>query len=80
MRNDLSMNQSRPTQPRAFRPAQLAALSVHGQARNAREPQKAYEHYLVLAEAKALAGDRIEAENYYQHAEHYLRLMAENRL
>jgi hypothetical protein len=30
----------------------------------------------VLAEAAALAGDSIGAENYYQHAEHYFRVMS----
>ncbi len=35
-----------------------------------------YEHYLALALEKASAGDRIEAENYYQHAEHYFRSAA----
>lgn len=38
-------------------------------------PQAAYERYLALARAKALAGDRIEAERYYQYAEHYHRLI-----
>jgi len=38
-------------------------------------PQANYERYLALARAKALAGDRIEAERYYQYAEHYLRLI-----
>jgi hypothetical protein len=35
--------------------------------------KRRYEHYLALAQEKAAAGDRIEAENYYQHAEHYFR-------
>lgn len=34
-----------------------------------------YERYMMLAEAQQRAGDRIEAENYYQHAEHYFRMM-----
>lgn len=38
-------------------------------------PQASYERYLALARAKALAGDRIEAERCYQFAEHYLRLI-----
>ena len=38
-------------------------------------PQASYERYLALAKAKALAGDRIEAERYHQYAEHYLRLI-----
>ncbi len=44
-------------------------------ARRASSAQANYERYLALAKAKALAGDRIEAERYYQYAEHYLRLI-----
>jgi hypothetical protein len=32
---------------------------------------------MQLANAAALTGDRIEVENYYQHAEHYLRQINE---
>jgi hypothetical protein len=32
---------------------------------------------MALARAATLAGDRIEAENCHQHAEHYFRLMRE---
>ncbi len=35
-----------------------------------------YERYLALAQAQILAGDKVEAENYFQHAEHYLRSMS----
>jgi len=41
--------------------------------------QRNYERYLALAQAEALSGDRIAAENYLQHAEHYLRSMREDR-
>jgi hypothetical protein len=41
--------------------------------------QRNYERYLALARAEALSGDRIAAENYFQHAEHYLRLMHKDR-
>lgn len=44
-------------------------------ARRSATPQANYERYLAMAKAKALAGDRIEAERYYQHAEHYHRLI-----
>lgn len=33
------------------------------------------DRYLALAQAAASAGDAVQAENYYQHAEHYFRLM-----
>jgi hypothetical protein len=48
------------------------------QARNAQNAQRNYERYLALARAEALTGDRIVAENYLQHAEHYFRSMGEN--
>ena len=38
-----------------------------------------YEKYVALARAAALTGDAIETENYYQHAEHYFRLMKDER-
>ena len=41
--------------------------------------QRSYERYLTLAQAQARSGDRIGAENYYQHAEHYLRSMYPDR-
>jgi hypothetical protein len=35
-----------------------------------------YEKYLQLARDANSAGDRVAAENYLQHAEHYWRIMA----
>ena len=49
------------------------------QARPVLNAQQNYERYLALARAQAMAGDHIAAENYFQHAEHYLRLMRETR-
>lgn len=37
--------------------------------------QRNYERYLELARTEAQRGDAIAAENYLQHAEHYLRSM-----
>ena len=36
-----------------------------------------YERYLALAREATLNGDIIEAENCYQHAEHYFRVIRE---
>lgn len=36
-----------------------------------------YAKYVELARASALTGDAVETENYYQHAEHYFRVMRE---
>ncbi len=38
-------------------------------------PRERFEHYMALARAAATAGDAVDSENNYQHAEHYLRLM-----
>src|SRR6185437_110180 len=34
-----------------------------------------FERYIALASEAGSAGDRIAAENFYQHAEHYFRIM-----
>lgn len=41
--------------------------------------QRSYERYLALAQAQAQAGDIVGAENYFQYAEHYFRLMSASR-
>jgi hypothetical protein len=38
--------------------------------------QRNYERYLALARAEAQAGNAVGAENYYQYAEHYYRLIS----
>jgi len=40
-------------------------------------PKQRYERYVALAQNAALNGDQVAKENYYQHAEHYLRQMRE---
>jgi hypothetical protein len=42
--------------------------------------QRSYERYLTLAQEEARSGNVVGAENYYQHAEHYFRLMSANRV
>ncbi len=36
-----------------------------------------HERYITLARTAASTVDAVEIENFYQHAEHYLRLMRE---
>jgi Domain of unknown function (DUF4167) len=49
------------------------------------EPKKSqnartnYERYLALARAETQIGNTVGAENYYQHAEHYLRSLSSDR-
>ena len=66
-------------------PKQAGSFAAHSKRRKLRagrpEPtgapnaQRNYERYLALARAEALAGNTVEAENYYQYAEHYYRSM-----
>jgi len=67
--------------PRRSQPVQRNEPSgiPHSQERNVQNAQRNYERFLALARAEALTGDRIVAEGYFQHAEHYFRSMGENR-
>ena len=40
-------------------------------------PQQIIEKYMTLFRDSQLSGDRIAAENFQQHAEHYIRLLSE---
>lgn len=40
--------------------------------------QQVVEKYLALARDATSAGDRVAAESYFQHAEHYYRIMTAN--
>jgi uncharacterized protein DUF4167 len=41
--------------------------------------QRSYERYLALAQEETRSGNVVAAENYFQHAEHYFRVMSSNR-
>jgi hypothetical protein len=69
----LDMTTTRQTRPFDHRSASRNGAAP---AKRAVTAQAHYERYLALAKAKALAGDRIEAERFYQHAEHYHRLIS----
>ena len=38
-------------------------------------PHQIFERYIALAREASTSGDRVTAENLYQHAEHYFRIM-----
>jgi len=73
----MTMNQraifATPSRPQGARSTSIPKRSGAARRESARTN---YEQYLALARAEAQIGHRIEAENYYQHAEHYLRSMA----
>lgn len=45
---------------------------------NSANDKNSYERYLMLARNAAQSGDDIRSENFYQHAEHFLRQMRES--
>ena len=63
--------------PRANRRGSGAAQRRPAKSANAKA---SYEKYVMLARAAARSGDAVETENYYQHAEHYFRLMKDERI
>lgn len=69
------MTTSQP-KPAANRASLSGGRSTPRAAKPGAGAQASYERYLAMAKAKALAGDRIEAERYYQYAEHYHRLIS----
>jgi hypothetical protein len=65
----------RASRPFSYRPQR--PISGSSQANKLGDAKRSYERYVALARAAAASGDLIEAENLYQHAEHYFRLMRE---
>ena len=71
-----SMNSERDKSNRRGRQkTRLNADIGHNRRQGSGDWKQRRDRYLALAQAAASAGDAVEAENYYQHAEHYLRLM-----
>ena len=73
MKGTRNRNQGPPRRPPGSRQNVPARQRENGSGNAARN----YERYLALAREANLIGDIIEAENCYQHAEHYFRLMRE---
>jgi hypothetical protein len=67
-------NDSRTLSSRSSR---STSSSVRRRLDRAASPNAQYARYIELARAAALTGDAVETENYYQHAEHYYRMMRE---
>ena len=66
---------SRPSPPNQRKNPRPDGSRRHGQI--SANAEKSYHSYMALAREAASRGDTIAAENFYQHAEHFLRLMKE---
>jgi Domain of unknown function (DUF4167) len=75
----MSTRQSKPAGSFAARPKRWTPSAAHPQLNGSQSSQRSYERYLALAQEEARSGNVVAAENYYQHAEHYFRLMSSNR-
>lgn len=76
MRND-TRRSGRPPSPNRARNGSRPGQSRQSHSRNngdAGNAKRNYERYVALARSAALNGDTVEAENFYQHAEHYFRI------
>lgn len=76
-KTNMKPHQRRPAASFAGRSQRWASSTPRPEgSHNAR---KIYDRYVALAQAELQAGDRVAAENYYQHAEHYFRLISSDR-
>jgi hypothetical protein len=76
---NMSRRQGRPAASFAGRSKQWISNPARPEPKGSHNAQRNYERYLALAQAEARAGNRIGAENYYQHAEHYFRSMSSDQ-
>jgi Domain of unknown function (DUF4167) len=75
----MSTRQPKPAGSFAARPKRWTPSRARPQLPGSQSAQRSYERYLALAQEEARSGNVVAAENYYQHAEHYFRLMSSNR-
>jgi hypothetical protein len=73
---NIRTHQPRPSASFAPRPRRWTTNAPQTASKGPQNAQRNYERYLALAQAEAQAGNLIGAENYYQHAEHFFRLMS----
>ena len=72
-------NVSHPNNNRPRSPNRIQTFDSNGPNVKIRgNAYQVFERYVALAREAASSGDRISAENLYQHAEHYFRIMNAN--
>jgi Domain of unknown function (DUF4167) len=76
---NMNKRYSRPPAPYANRSKRWSSNSSRPEPKRSHNARGNYERYLALAQAEAQSGNSIGAENFYQHAEHYFRVMSADR-
>lgn len=78
MRSSKSRSRSKSNRPRSIGNIINRVFDSNGPEGKVRgTPQQIIEKYQILARDAQLSNDRVAAENFMQHAEHYTRLLAE---
>ncbi len=78
MRSSKSRSRSKPNRPRTMGNIVNRVFDSSGPEGKVRgTPQQIIDKYLLLARDAQLSNDRVAAENFLQHAEHYTRTLAE---
>lgn len=78
MRSSKSRSRSKSNRPRTIGNVVNRVFDSSGPEGKVRgTPQQIIEKYLILARDAQLSNDRVAAENFLQHAEHYTRLLGE---
>ena len=73
------MSTRQPKPAGSARPKRWTPSAARPQSNGSQSAQRSYERYLALAQEEARSGNIVAAENYYQHAEHYFRLIGSAR-
>jgi uncharacterized protein DUF4167 len=71
--------QSQPAGSLAGHSRPWTSNTPRAQPQGSHNARRNYERYLALAQTELQAGDRVAAENYCQHAEHYFRSMSSDQ-
>lgn len=72
----MTTRRPKPAASFATRSKRWTSSATRIEPKNSQNAQRSYDRYIALARAEVLSGDIIGAENFYQHAEHYLRSMS----
>ena len=75
----MSARQPRPTASFAARSNRGTSRAPRSEPMGSQNARRNYERYLALARAEAQNGNTVGAENYYQYAERYFRLMSSDQ-
>jgi len=71
----MNTNQSKSSGARRVQSQRATTKNANVQSNRPQSAHLNYERYLSQARDEARIGNQVEAENLYQHAEHYFRLL-----